>query len=165
MQGIFTHETNPAFIIPALLLEHLLCTKIQNEFVAVNIIFKKGDRERNVVSFKHPELFSASITPDSLICPQLRYISKDLLSCGCFEPNPVEFSYFICLGDNFALNYFECIHRSSAGLGFYWRVDVRVKKCSWETARFLECPGILDFSQAVSSITSSISVRGEPQTC
>lgn len=67
LAGHFTDETNPGFINPDL----LLCTKTQNEFVAKNIVLKKGgrERERNVVSFKHPEFFSASITADSLICP------------------------------------------------------------------------------------------------
>lgn len=45
LAGLPTDETNPGFIIPDLL-QHLLCTKIQNEFVAVNMIFKKGGREK-----------------------------------------------------------------------------------------------------------------------
>lgn len=42
LAGHFTDETNPDFINPDL----LLCTKTQNEFVAVNIVLKKGGRER-----------------------------------------------------------------------------------------------------------------------
>lgn len=48
LAGHFSDKTNPGFIIPDLLLGHLLCTETHNGFVALNIILKRGGEEREM---------------------------------------------------------------------------------------------------------------------